>query len=120
MTLMTSCTKAQRAHENRAYVRELLWKREPAFAAELATAEQDFPCPACPSRWCSSSTARRGAPTGTSHWPPTKLFCCPQLTDRAVALVAVSPQTPNGLLSTQEKELTFSVVTNAGKPECDR
>ena len=46
MTLMTSCTKAQRAHENRAYVRELLWKREPAFAAELATAEQDFPCPA--------------------------------------------------------------------------
>jgi hypothetical protein len=27
-----------------------LWKREPAFAAELATAEQDFPCPACPCR----------------------------------------------------------------------
>ena len=103
MTLMTSCTKAQRAHENRAYVRELLWKREPAFAAELATAEQDFPCPACPCRWCSCSTARCGAPAGTSHWPPTKLYCCPQLTDRGVALVAVSPQTPNGLLSTQEK-----------------
>ena len=31
-------------------------KREPAFAAELATAEQDFPCPACPCRWCSSTT----------------------------------------------------------------
>ena len=46
MTLMTSWTKARRAHENRAYVRELLWKREPAFASELATAEQDFPCPA--------------------------------------------------------------------------
>jgi hypothetical protein len=61
MTLMTSCTKTQRAYENRAYARELLWKREPAFAAELATAEQDFPCPACPSRWCSCSTARRGA-----------------------------------------------------------
>ena len=27
----------------------------------------------------------------------------PQLTDRGVALVAVSPQTPNGSLSTQEK-----------------
>ena len=26
----------------------------------------------------------------------------PQLTDRGVALVAVSPQTPNGSLSTQE------------------
>ena len=77
MTLPTSWAKARRAHENRAYVRELLWKREPAFAAELATAEQDFPCPACPCRRCSCSTARRGAPTGTSHRPPTKLFCCP-------------------------------------------
>ena len=46
MTLMTSWAKARRARENRAYVRELLWKREPALAAELATAEQDFPCPA--------------------------------------------------------------------------
>jgi hypothetical protein len=46
MTLMTSCAKARRAHENRAFVRELSWKREPALAAELATAEQDFPCPA--------------------------------------------------------------------------
>ncbi len=27
----------------------------------------------------------------------------PQLTDRGVALVAVSPQTPDGSLSTQEK-----------------
>ena len=42
ITLMTSCTKAQRAHENRAYVRELLWKREPAFAAELAPAIDEF------------------------------------------------------------------------------
>ena len=46
MTLMTSRAKARRAPENRACVRELLWKREPAFAAELATAEQCFPCPA--------------------------------------------------------------------------
>ena len=46
MTLPMSWAKARRAHENSAYVRELLRKREPAFAAELATAEQDFPCPA--------------------------------------------------------------------------
>lgn len=50
MTLMTSWAKARRAHENRAYVGEVLWKREPAFAAELAAAEQDFPRPACPCR----------------------------------------------------------------------
>ena len=48
MTLTTSCAKAQRAHANRAYVRELLWKRELAFAAALAAAEQDFSYPACP------------------------------------------------------------------------
>ena len=42
--------QSQRAHENRTYVRELLWKREPAFAAVLAAAEQDFSCPACPRR----------------------------------------------------------------------
>lgn len=46
MTLMASWAKARRAHEKRAYVRELLRKRGPAFAAGLATAEQDFPCPA--------------------------------------------------------------------------
>jgi hypothetical protein len=46
MTLMPSWAKTRRAHENRAYVRELLPKREPTFAAELAIAEQDFPCPA--------------------------------------------------------------------------
>jgi hypothetical protein len=50
MTLTTSWATARRAHENRACVRELLRKREPAFAAALAAAEQDFPCPACPRR----------------------------------------------------------------------
>jgi hypothetical protein len=50
MTLMTSWAKARRAHENRAYVRELLWKREPTFAAALAAAEQNLSCPACPCR----------------------------------------------------------------------
>src|SRR5689334_3136197 len=54
MTLTTSRAKAQRARENRAHVRVLLWKRQPAFAAALATAlaaaEQDLSCPACPCR----------------------------------------------------------------------
>jgi hypothetical protein len=35
MTLTTSSAKARRGHENRAYVRELLWKREPARATQL-------------------------------------------------------------------------------------
>jgi hypothetical protein len=43
-------SQSQRARENRAYVRELLCKREPAFAAVLATAEQEFFCLACPHR----------------------------------------------------------------------
>jgi hypothetical protein len=54
MTLTTSRAKAQRAQENRAHVRVLLWKRQPAFAAALATAlataEQDLSCPACSCR----------------------------------------------------------------------
>lgn len=64
MTLMTPWTKARRAHanrayENRAYVRELLWKREPAFTAELATAEQDFPCCLLPTQATGDSRAPR-------------------------------------------------------------
>lgn len=114
MTLMTSCTQSPASPRNRAYVRELLWKCEPAFAAELATAEQDFPCPACPCRWCSCSTARRGAPYWNLAPATYQTLLLSQLTDRGVALVAVSPQTPDGSLSTQEKELTFSVVTDAG------
>jgi hypothetical protein len=50
MTLTTSWATARRARENRAYIRELLRNREPAFAAALAAAEQEFPCPACPRR----------------------------------------------------------------------
>jgi hypothetical protein len=38
----------QRAEENRAYVRRLLWEREPEFAAALASVERSFSCPACP------------------------------------------------------------------------
>jgi len=58
MTLITPWTKARRAQENRVYVRELLWKRESAFAAELATAEQDFPC-CLPMRATGDSRAPR-------------------------------------------------------------
>ena len=36
----TSLTKAQRARENSAYMRTLLWQRQPELAAALAAAEQ--------------------------------------------------------------------------------
>jgi hypothetical protein len=39
--------QSERAEENRAYVRRLLWEREPEFAAALASAEHSFSCPAC-------------------------------------------------------------------------
>ena len=38
----------ERAEENRAYVRRLLWEREPEFAAALAAVERSFSCPPCP------------------------------------------------------------------------
>jgi hypothetical protein len=44
----TSLTRAQRARENSAYVRTLLWQRQPELAAALAAAEQYFSCPCCP------------------------------------------------------------------------
>lgn len=47
MALSTSWAQAERATANRAYVRELLRTRQPAFAAALAAAEQEFSCPAC-------------------------------------------------------------------------
>jgi hypothetical protein len=45
-----SLVRAERAEENRAYVRKLLWQRQPAFAAALAAAERYFSCFACPCR----------------------------------------------------------------------
>jgi hypothetical protein len=53
MTTMTrnSILKSKRAEENRAYVRRLLWQRQPEFAAALASVERSFSCPACPSGW---------------------------------------------------------------------
>jgi hypothetical protein len=46
----TNVPVAQReqAEENRAYVRRLLWERQPEFAAALAAVERSFSCPACP------------------------------------------------------------------------
>jgi hypothetical protein len=44
----SSIAQSERAEENRAYVRRLLWEREPEFAAALASAEHSFSCPACP------------------------------------------------------------------------
>jgi hypothetical protein len=56
-----SPAKAERALKNRAYVRMLLRLRQPAFAAALASAEQDF------------FTARRGVARQTcsaaAAWP---------------------------------------------------
>jgi hypothetical protein len=42
----TNVPVAQReqAEENRAYVRRLLWEREPEFAAALAAVERSFSC----------------------------------------------------------------------------
>ena len=48
MTLTTSLTTVQRAQENRTYVRRLMAKRQPAFAAGLAAAERDLSCPFWP------------------------------------------------------------------------
>jgi hypothetical protein len=50
MTTMTrdSILKSKRAEENRAYVRRLLWQRQPEFAAALASVERNFSCPAGP------------------------------------------------------------------------
>ena len=44
----TSLTKGQRARENNAYVRTLLWQRQPELAAALAAAEQYFSRRCCP------------------------------------------------------------------------
>ena len=53
-----SLRKAQRARENRAYVRMLLRQRQPDFAAALSFAEQSVSCPADPFS-CSADPGRR-------------------------------------------------------------
>ena len=58
-----SLRKAQRARENRAYVRMLLRQRQPAFAAALSYAEQSVSCPADPFS-CSAGLGRRHETSG--------------------------------------------------------
>jgi hypothetical protein len=58
-----SSQKAQQARENRAYVRMLLWQRQPAFAAALSFAEQYVSCPADPFS-CSAGPGRRQETSG--------------------------------------------------------
>src|SRR4029077_4542898 len=58
-----SWRKAQRAWENRAYVRMLLRQRQPAFAAALSSAEQSVSCPADPFS-CSAGPGRRPETSG--------------------------------------------------------
>jgi hypothetical protein len=41
-------TGIEQAEQNRAYVRMLLWQRQPAFATALAAAERYISCSACP------------------------------------------------------------------------
>ena len=60
MSLTTPSAKAQRAQENKAYVRRLLWKHQPAFAAALEAAEGDLQsgCLATKQAWCRRLLSR--------------------------------------------------------------
>jgi hypothetical protein len=58
-----SSEKAQRARENRSYVRMLLRQRQPAFAAALSSAEQYVSCPADPFS-CPAGPGRRQETSG--------------------------------------------------------
>jgi hypothetical protein len=60
-----SSRKAQQARENRAYVRMLLWQRQPAFAAALSAAEQYVSCPADPFS-CPAGLGRRQETSGSA------------------------------------------------------
>src|SRR6201995_5846698 len=63
-----SSRKAQRARENRAYVRMLLRQRQPAFAAALSSAEQYVSCPADPFS-CPAGPGRDKETSGrTAGW----------------------------------------------------
>jgi hypothetical protein len=42
--------QSEQAEENSAYVRRLLGKRQPEFAAALASVEHSLSCPACPGK----------------------------------------------------------------------
>ena len=61
----TSLVKAQRAQENSAYVRTLLWQRQPELAAALAAAARYFSGPRCPAQAAGSA---RPAEIGRCSW----------------------------------------------------
>ena len=69
-----SLVKARRAEENRAYVCMLLRRREPTFAAALASAERYVTCPACarqrPDREDGRDPASSGSVTRTQPSMP--------------------------------------------------
>lgn len=56
-----SMVKAERARQNRAYVRGLLTRRQPGFAAALASAEQHLSCQGAGSRgrWHAACAVHR-------------------------------------------------------------
>ena len=63
--------------------------------------------------WCS--TGAPGARTAISPCRPTRRSCSPQLTERGIPLVAISPQKPDGSLTMQQKHgLAFAVVSDPG------
>ena len=68
-----SLVRAERAEENRAYVRKLLWQRQPAFAAALAAAERYFSCSACPCRAGQPADAVEGVPGRPRE---VRVSCC--------------------------------------------
>jgi len=59
--------KAQQADENSAYVRALLWKRQPAFAAALAAAERSLSGPARPCPLCGAAPAADARVAGETN-----------------------------------------------------
>ena len=63
-----SSRKAQRARENRAYVRMLLRQRQPAFAAALSSAEQYVSCPAAPFSYSAGPGRRQETSGRAARW----------------------------------------------------
>jgi hypothetical protein len=82
-----SLVKAERARENRAYVRMLLRLRQPAFAAALASAEQDFFTDrrGVARQTCSAAAAWPGIRRPVhqrDHGPRSRNVACPELAIR--------------------------------------
>jgi len=76
--------------------------------------------PRSPRPWAASppsscSTAAVGAPTANIALRTYQAQLVPALAERGISLIAISPQAPDGSLSTKEsKELTFTVLSDPG------